>query len=286
MPSIPLTHLAATWERCAVTVQGQILEPMPPFTPYNLFDFYFPAGRAPERDQRSLHYEFLRVDASNREAVVDFCERFGVLRILAEGRGPDILDTMADESDPADLARYPPWSVAGARLARYGDTPAPPGGYRALPVEEFRDAQAQLRRAVTWAQACQQAPSRDEARKARFNVRELLNPKLRVIYPRLVWDEQQARWVTGWDIRSLEAAMYLMLLLDLQGPGLIRTCPWDQTIFLGDERTRYCSLRCQNTHNVQQFRQTKQTHSQKNPLKARRGEDKKRKPTRSAPRKK
>ena len=107
MPSIPLTHLAATWERCAVAVQGQILEPMPPFTPYNLFDFYFPAGRAPERDQRSLHYEFLRVDASNREAVVDFCERFGVLRILAEGRGPDILDAMADESDPADLARYP-----------------------------------------------------------------------------------------------------------------------------------------------------------------------------------
>ena len=52
--------------------------------------------------------------------------------------------------------------------------------------------------------------------------------------------------------------MYLMLLLDLQGPGLIRTCPWDQTIFLGDERTRYCSLRCQNAHNVQQFRQTKQ----------------------------
>jgi hypothetical protein len=285
MPSIQFTNLAATWERCAITVRDQTLQPTPPFTPYNLFDFYFPAGRAPERNQRSLHYEFLRVDVSNREAVVDFCERFGVLRSIAEGKGPDILDALAEESDPKDLARYPEGSVAGARLARYGDTPAPPGGYRALPIEEFCDAQAQLRQAVTWAQACQQTSSRDEARKARFNLRQLVNPKLRVVYSRLVWDEQQARWVSGWDIRSLEAAMYLMLKLDLEGPGLIRTCPWDQTIFLGDERTRYCSLRCQNAHNAQQFRQTMQTHSRKKPLKARRDTGKKRKPMRSASRK-
>ena len=284
MPSIQLTDLAAIWERCTITVQDQTLAPTPPFTPYNLFDFYFPAGRAPERNQRSLHYEFLRVDVSNLEAVVDFCERFGVLRILAEGKGPDILDAMVEESDPEDLAQYPPWSVAGARLARYGDTPTPPGGYLALPLEEFRDAQIQLRQAVTWAQAWQQAPARDEARKARFNLRQLMNPKLRVVYPRLVWNTQQARWVTGWDIRSLEAAMYLMLLLDLQGSGLIRTCPWDATIFLGDERTRYCSLRCQNAHNVQQFRQTMQKHSRKKPLIARRGAGTKRKSARKAPR--
>ena len=95
----------------------------------------------------------------------------------------------------------------------------------------------------------------EEARTARFKLRELVNPHLRFVYPRLQWEAKRSRWVTGWDIRSLEAAMYLMLQLDLQGPGLIRTCPWDQTIFLGDERTRYCSLRCQNAHNVQQFRQ-------------------------------
>ena len=139
-----------------------------------------------------------------------------------------------------------------------------------MSVEEFQAAQAQLRKAITWAQTWQQAPSRHEARKARFNLRQVMNPKLRVIYPRLVWDEQQARWVTGWDIRSLEAAMYFMLLLDLQGPGLIRTCPWDQTIFLGDERTRYCSLRCQNAHNVQQFRENMQTKSAKKSQGARR----------------
>jgi hypothetical protein len=282
MPSIPLTHLAATWQRCQITVQGQTLEPTSPFIPYNLFDFFFPAGRASERNQRSLHYEFLRVDATKLDAVVDFCERFGVLRILDEGKGPNILDEMVEESDPQDLAQYPEWSVAGARLARYGDTPAPPGGYRALPLEEFRNAQAQLRQAVTWAQAWQQAPARDEARKVRFNLRQLMNPKLRVVYPRLVWGEQQAQWVTGWDIRSLEAAMYLMLLLDLQGSGIIRTCPWDATIFLGDERTRYCSLRCQNAHNVQQFRQTMQKNSKKKPQKVRREGGRKAKPMRKA----
>jgi hypothetical protein len=285
MPSIPITNLAATWERCRITLHGQALEPTLPFTPYNVFDFYFPAGRASARHQWSLHYEFLGVDASNREAVVDFCERFGVLRILDEGKGPNIVDAFTEESDSQELASYPPWSVGGARLARYGDTPAPPGGYRALSIEEFQDTQAQLRQAVTWAQACQQAPSRDEARKARFNLRQLVNPKLRVAYTRLVWDEQQARWVSGWDIRSLEAAMYLMLKLDLEGPGLIRTCPWDHTIFLGDERTRYCSLRCQNAHNAQQFRQNMPKHSQKKPPKIRRSGGKKRKPTRSASRK-
>jgi len=282
MPSIHLTDLAAMWERCAITVQDQLLEPTPPFTPYNLFDFYFPAGRAPERGQRSLHYEFLRVDASKLEEVVDFCERFGVLRIIEEGKGPHILDALAEESDPEDLAQYPSWSVGRARLARYGDTPAPPGGYHAMSLEEFQAAQAQLRQAITWAQVWQQARSRHEARKARFNLRQVLNPKLRVVYPRLVWDEQQARWVTGWDIRSLEAAMYLMLLLDLQGPGLIRTCPWDETIFLGDERTRYCSLRCQNAHNVQQFRQTRQKQSPRVGSKARRVSRQTRKATRRA----
>ena len=64
MPSIQLTDLAATWERCAITIQDQALEPTLPFTPYNVFDFYFPAGRASARHQRSLHYEFLSIDAS------------------------------------------------------------------------------------------------------------------------------------------------------------------------------------------------------------------------------
>lgn len=286
MPSIQLTDLAATWERCAITIQDQALEPTLPFTPYNVFDFYFPAGRSSARQQRSLHYEFLSVDASNRDAVVDFSERFGALRSVDEGKEPNIMDALTEESDPQELAQYPPWSLGGARLARYGDTPAPPGGYRTLPLDEFQKAQTQLRQAVTWAQTWQQAIARDEAQKARFNLRQLMNPKLRVVYPRLAWDDQQARWVTGWDIRSLEAAMYLMLLLDLQGPGTIRTCPWDQIVFLGDERTRYCSLRCQNAHNVQQFRQTKQTPSRKNSQNTRRGGDKKRKPVRSASRKK
>ncbi len=282
MPSIQLTDLAATWERCAITIQDQALEPTLPFTPYNVFDFYFPAGRASARHQRSLHYEFLSVDASNRDTVVDFCERFGVLRIVDEGKEANIMDALPEESDPQELAQYPPWSLGGARLARYGDTPAPPGGYRTLTFAEFQEAQAQLRRTISWAQTWQQARARDEAQKARFNLRQLINPKLRVVYPRLAWDEQQARWVTGWDIRSLEAAMYLMLLLDLQGPGTIRTCPWDQIVFLGDERTRYCSLRCQNAHNVQQFRQTGQKHASKNSLKKRDGGRKKRKPKQKA----
>ena len=284
MPPIQLTDHAASWERCKIEVEGNSLQPVSPFTPYNLFDFYFPAGQAPQREQQSLHYEFLRVDASNLEAIVDFCERFGVLRILDEGKGPNILDAFAEESDPEELAQYPPWSVARARLARYGDVSAAPGGYRAMTIEEFREAQTRLRGAVAWAQMCQAAPSRAEASKARFNLQQLVYLQLRLVYLRPVWDEQQARWVTGWDIRSLEAAMYLMLFLDLQGPGLIRTCPWDQTIFLGDERTRYCSLRCQNAQNVTQFRERTLRPSVKSSSRSLKGESQKRKAKRKAKR--
>lgn len=271
MASVPLTHLAAPWERCTITVQGETLDPAPPFIPYNLFDFYFPSGQAPDRNQRSLPYEFLRVDATQVNAIVDFCQRFGLLRIVDEGKGPSIVDACAgDETTPEELEEFPPWSLARARLKQYGDTPSAPGGFRSLTAEEFRRAQENLRKAMTWAQAWQQAPSREEARTARFKLRELVNPHLRFVYPRLQWEAKRSRWVTGWDIRSLEAAMYLMLQLDLQGPGLIRTCPWDQTIFLGDERTRYCSLRCQNAHNVQQFRQKVQKRSPRTSHKSRR----------------
>jgi hypothetical protein len=255
MHAIQLTDLPAAWARCRIEVKGDTLQPVAPFTPYNLFDFYFPAGKAREREQRSLYFEFLRVDASKSESIVDFCERFGVLRILDDGKALSIVDSFEQETDPEELAKYPRWSLGAARLARFGDRPADPGGYCALTVGEFRTAQTRLRQAVSWAQASQAAPSRAEAVKARFNLRQLVNSKLLWVYPRLVWDEQQTRWVSGWDIRSLEAAMYLMLHLDLQDPGRIRTCPWCQTLFLGDARTRFCSLRCQNARNVSQFRE-------------------------------
>jgi hypothetical protein len=255
MHAVKLTNLAAAWARCRIEFKGGTLQPVAPFIPYNPFDFYFSAGQAQEREQRSLYLEFLRVEALKPESIVDFCERFGVLHILDEGKGPSIVDAFEEETDPAELAGYPSWSLGGARLARYGDSPADLGGYNPLTVAEFRTAQTRLRHAVTWAQAWQAAPSREEAAKARFNLRQLVNPKLQWAYARLVWDEQQSRWVSGWDIRSLEAAMYLMLHFDLQGPGRIRICPWCQTLFLGDARTRFCSLRCQNAQNVSQFRE-------------------------------
>jgi hypothetical protein len=256
MHTIQRTDLAAVWARCRIQVKGDSLEPVAPFTAYNPFDFYFPAGQAPQREQRSLYFEFLRTDASKPESIVDFCERFGVLHVLDDGKSLSIVDSYPMDADPKELAKNPPWSLGAALLARYGDMPLPPGGYRALKVDDFRQAQADLRRALTWAQAWQAASSRDEAAKARFNLRRLVNSKLQFAYSRLVWDAQQARWVTGWDIRSLESAMYHMLLFDLQGQGRIQTCPWCESVFLADrERTRFCSLRCQNAHSASQFRE-------------------------------
>jgi hypothetical protein len=256
MHTIQRTDLAAAWARCRIEVKGDTLEPVAPFTTYNPFDFYFPAGQAPQREQRSLYFEFLRTDAAKLESIVDFCERFGLLRVIDDGKSPSMVDSYPADEDPKDLAKNPPWSLGAALLARHGEMPLPPGGYRALKVEDFRQAQGHLGKALTWAQIAQAASSREEAEKARFNLRRLVNSKLQFAYSRLVWDAQQARWVTGWDIRSLESAMYQMLLFDLQGPGHIQTCPWCETVFLADrERTRFCSLRCQNAHNASQFRE-------------------------------
>ena len=80
--------------------------------------------------------------------------------------------------------------------------------------------------------------------------------KLSMARPRLLWDEQGATWMTGWDIGSLESAMYLMFFFDIRGRGHILMCPWCQNIFLGDHpRTQFCSPRCQNSDKVHRYRQ-------------------------------
>jgi len=91
-------------------------------------------------------------------------------------------------------------------------------------------------------------------------ISNLLSHKLSAVRPRLTWNPQNLQWETGWDIGSLEAAMYLMLLFDIQGRGHILRCPWCNAVFLGDHpRTEYCSPRCQNNAKVARHRANKQT---------------------------
>ena len=76
-----------------------------------------------------------------------------------------------------------------------------------------------------------------------------------MIRPRPLWDVVKDQWVTIWDVGTLEAAMYLMLLFDIQGRGQILTCPRCRKVFVADRaRTQFCSNPCQNAAKVQRFR--------------------------------
>src|SRR5207249_8901098 len=115
-----------------------------------------------------------------------------------------------------------------------------------MSLEDFAIAQEQLARAIKYAQEAKERPM--EATEARAGLRYFFAYKLAMVRPRLDWDEQSLTWVTKWDCGSLEAAMYLMLLLDIKGTGMILTCPKCKTTFLGDHpRTQYCSPNCQNS---------------------------------------
>ena len=76
-----------------------------------------------------------------------------------------------------------------------------------------------------------------------------------MVRPYLAWDTERESWALAWDIGSLEAAMYLMLLFDVHGGGPIRPCQRCRTVFLGTtNRARFCSARCLNTDKVRRFR--------------------------------
>ena len=73
----PLLH-TATWFHSKIRLKGNRIIPEPPFTPYNAFEWFFPFGKG-TREEQSLHYQFLAVNADSPEAIASFSERFGVL---------------------------------------------------------------------------------------------------------------------------------------------------------------------------------------------------------------
>jgi hypothetical protein len=122
--------------------------------------------------------------------------------------------------------------------------------------EDFRRAQVQLRETTAWVEIVTiKGQSKAVKAKTRIALRERFRWKLTMVRPYLSWDTDAGNWVLAWDIGSLEAAMYLMLLLDVHGGGPIRTCQRCRTVFLGTTgRARFCSARCLNTEKVGRFR--------------------------------
>ena len=98
--------------------------------------------------------------------------------------------------------------------------------------------------------------TKSKEREEKNNALTSLAPKLMLTRYRLDWDPQTEQWVDSWDVGSLEAALYLMVVWDLRGPGMILSCPRCSRTFLATHsRTKYCSLICQNTDKAKRHRE-------------------------------
>ena len=262
---------ASLWWRSGIHTEGTRLVPVPPYVPYNPFDWYFPIETA-TREQRSLPYLFLDVDDQDIQAVARFCERFGVLGNFqnvgwaqwAAESGPLFPMLAADQSPQQSREAAAKTNLyrasAGARPNQTLCTP--------MTLDEFRRARWELVEAIELTQRVsgQQSvtPSvpPDDMGISHLSLKEIrtrasfaMASRLSMIRPRPVWDALTDQWVTIWDVGTLEAALYLMVLFDIQGRGQILTCPRCHKVFVADRsRTQFCSNQCQNAAKVQRFR--------------------------------
>lgn len=262
---------SSLWWRSRIRIEGTRLIPVQPFVPYNPFDSYFPIETA-TREQRSLPYLLLDVDYENIQAVAHFCERFGVLgNVQHVGWG----------QWAAESGALSPWMTTGPSSQHIQEVAAKANLYRAsagarpnqtlctpTTLDDFRHARWELAEAIELTQrASGQQPVNQlnpdyDAGVSHLSLKEIrrrasfaMASRLSMIRPRPLWDVVKGHWVTSWDVGTLEAAMYLMLLFDIQGRGQIHTCPRCRKVFVADRaRTQFCSNPCQNAAKVQRFR--------------------------------
>jgi predicted RNA-binding Zn ribbon-like protein len=261
---------ASVWWRSGIKISGESIVPEPPFVPYNPFDWYFPIESA-TREQRSLPYLFLDIDANDIQAVTRFSERFGVLgnfqnvgwaQWAAESEPVYSLftDGQSQQQGKETLTKANVYRAAAG--ARPNQTLCVP-----MSLTEFRDAQIELQETIELTQRASGQPiivpplhqddpySHLSLVQIRKRASFCMASRLTMIRPRPVWDVVKDRWVTIWDVGTLEAAMYLMVLFDIQGRGQILTCPRCRKVFVADRsRTQFCSSQCQNAAKVQRFR--------------------------------
>jgi hypothetical protein len=262
----PVQIQACWWTPRGVVLEGTTFRPIAPFALYNPFKYHYPHSlKDTTRATKSLCYEFLHVKTDNHKAVAAFCRRYGVLGRLdnpgwimwgMEKSGSNDFLKYLGFDEPSPLGLLYEHDVRGATLRQI--TGNAPDHSLCVPMEweDFKRAQAQLRETTEWVTTgTKKGQSKAVQEKARSALQERFRWKLTMVRPYLSWDTDRGSWALAWDIGSLEAAMYLMLLFDVHGGGPIRACQRCRTVFLGTtNRARFCSARCLNTDKVRRFR--------------------------------
>ncbi|MBI5197928.1 MAG: hypothetical protein HZA19_04895 [Nitrospirae bacterium] len=259
----------SVWWKSEIRFEQERLIPIGSFTEYDPFAWYFPREKS-TRLNRSLPYLFLDVDANEPLEVISFCERFGVLgddgtffkwildtsgmTFKVGGKSITYEEWLRSNTPPTQEQRdYWEKEILGLLAGKRPD----PTLCVPLTIAEFREAQKQLRETIDSLDLIRDPKmSAIEKKAIQIKLAWFFFVRLGFVRPALSWNEQAARWVTGWDIGSLHAAIYLMVLFDAQGGGRILTCPRCHKVFLGDRpKTRFCSPRCMNQDKQKRFRE-------------------------------
>lgn len=252
-----------TWYRSAVKLEGDNIVPVPPFEPYNPFDWYFSASDV-RQGEKSLHLEFLGVDASKPDEVLAFCERFGVLGnaliLLNEHR-------VREEQAIKDQTNEELSQIQATYLAQIAGSP----GLQAFPPEKmccpmnlmgFKNRQELLKEALV--------PQREQKDEHTRLINHYLYRSR--VHPSLYWNAQAAIWGISWSSLDLTGLLLVMVMLDLLGPGKVLSCPRCHKIFLtASNKVRFCSSSCGDNFKVQKYQREKKEKE----LAARKGKKKK-----------
>ena len=261
------------WIPRGLVLEGTTFRPIPPFRSYNPFTYYHPHSlKDTTRATKSLCYEFLRVKTDDYKAIAAFCRDYGMLGRLdnpgwimwgMEKSGTHDFLKYLGFDEPSPLGLLYEQDVRGTHLRQAAGIA--PNHSLCVPMEweDFKRAQAQLRETTEWiTMGTKKVHSKAVQKKTQRALKERFRWKLTMVRPYLAWNTERENWTLAWDIGSLEAAMYLMLLLDVHGGGPIRACQRCKTVFLGTTtRARFCSARCLNTDKVRRFR-AKRKHEQ------------------------
>jgi len=268
---------ALWWKPRRVFLSGTTFRPIAPFAPYNPFDHYHSHTlKETTRSKKSLCYEFLGVNPEDKKAVENFCCRYGMLGRLdnpgwimwgmGKSGSDDFLRTLGLD-EPSPLGLLYDHDERGARRRQITGIAPDPSLCAPMEWDDFRKAQIQLREATEWvSMVVRKQKSKAAKEKAQIALSDRFRWKLTMARPNLSWNAGKEKWVLTWDIGSLEAAFYLMLLSDISTGGLIRNCELCGTIFLSiTSRGRFCSPQCLNTYKVRRFRAKRKKRISKQP---------------------
>lgn len=242
-----------TWYHSKVKIEKETIVPIPPYQPYNPFDFYLSASEV-RQGEKSLYLEFLDVDGDDPQAVFNFCERFGVL-----GQAENILKNSLQtaEFEYASAKNRENREAFIAKIAGSPDSRCYPPTTLCPPMSltEFKGHQERIRGPLSPPERIRTLYSTQDLKKSISN---WINDGIRDsrITPQLNWNIPKAQWELRWYSLDLTGFFTIMLMLDLLGPGKIHSCPRCQKFFVtSSSRTKFCSFSCGNVFKVKKFQQ-------------------------------